>query len=47
MRSVGATTRIKGPLTLDQVYDFSFVKKAYEEIRSSKWDPMRYEYVKK
>ncbi|HSE91543.1 MAG TPA: ABC transporter substrate-binding protein [Candidatus Binatia bacterium] len=47
MRSVGATTRIKGPLTLDQVYDFSFVKKAYEEIRASKWDPMRYEYVRK
>ena len=34
-------------LTLDQVYDFSFVKKAYEVIRASKFDPMRYEYVKK
>ena len=47
MRGVGATSRIKGPVTLDQVYDFSFVKKAYEEIRASKWDPMRYDYVKK
>ena len=47
MRSVGATSRVKGPVTLDQVYDFSFVKKAYDEIRASKWDPMRYEYSKK
>jgi len=47
MRAVGAASRIKGPVTLDQVYDFSFVKKAYEEIRASKWDPMRYEYSKK
>jgi len=47
MRAVGATSRIKGPITLDQVYDFSFVKKIYDEIRASKWDPMRYEYSKK
>ena len=47
MRAVGATSRVKGPMTLDQVYDFSFVKKAYEEIRASKWDPMRYEYSKR
>jgi ABC-type nitrate/sulfonate/bicarbonate transport system substrate-binding protein len=47
MRAVGATSRIKGPLTLDQVYDFSFVKKAYDEIRAGKWDPMRYEYSKR
>ena len=47
MRAVGAASRIKGPVSLDQVYDFSFVKKAYEEIRASKWDPMRYEYVKR
>lgn len=47
MRAVGAISRIKGPVTLDQVYDFSFVKKAYDEIRASKWDPMRYEYTKK
>lgn len=47
MRAVGAVSRIKGPVTLDQVYDFSFVKKAYEEIRASNFDPMRYEYVKK
>jgi ABC-type nitrate/sulfonate/bicarbonate transport system substrate-binding protein len=47
MRAVGAVSRIKGPVTLDQVYDFSFVKKAYEEIRASGWDPMRYEYAKK
>jgi len=47
MRAVGAATRVKGPVSLDQVYDFSFVKKAYEDIRTSKWDPMRYEYAKK
>jgi ABC-type nitrate/sulfonate/bicarbonate transport system substrate-binding protein len=47
MRAVGAASRTKGPVTLDQVYDFSFVKKAYEEIRASKFDPMRYEYAKK
>jgi ABC-type nitrate/sulfonate/bicarbonate transport system substrate-binding protein len=47
MRAVGAISRIKGAVTLDQVYDFSFVKKAYEELRASRWDPMRYEYVKK
>ena len=47
MKSVGETSRAKGPVTLDQVYDFSFVKKAYEELRASKWDPMRYEFSKK
>lgn len=47
MRAVGAVTRVKGAVTLDQVYDFSFVKKAYDEIRASKWDPMRYEYTKR
>ena len=47
MRAVGAASRIKGPVTLDQVYDFSFVKKAYDEIRASQWEPMRYEYSKK
>jgi ABC-type nitrate/sulfonate/bicarbonate transport system substrate-binding protein len=47
MRAVGATSRIKGPVTLDQVYDFSFVKKAYDDIRASKFDPMRYEYSKR
>jgi hypothetical protein len=34
-------------VTLDQVYDFSFVKKAYDDIRASKFDPMRYDYSKK
>ena len=47
MRAVGAASRLRGPVSLDQVYDFSFVKKAYDEIRASKWDPMRYEYAKK
>jgi NitT/TauT family transport system substrate-binding protein len=47
MRAVGAVSRLKGPVSLDQVYDFSFVKKAYDEIRASKWDPMRYEYAKR
>ena len=47
MKMVGATGRIKEKLTLDQVYDFSFVKKAYEELRAGKWDPLRYEYAKR
>lgn len=47
LKMVGASSRIKDQLALDQVYDLSFVKKAYEEIRASKWDPMRYEYVKR
>jgi len=47
MRAVGATSKLKGAVTLDQVYDFSFVKKAYDELRASKWDPMRYEYTRK
>jgi ABC-type nitrate/sulfonate/bicarbonate transport system substrate-binding protein len=47
LKAVGASSRSKGPVTLDQVYDFSFVKRAYEELRASKWDPLRYEYIKK
>lgn len=47
MKMVGAGARFKEKLALDQVYDFSFVKKAYEEIQASKWDAMRYDYVKK
>jgi ABC-type nitrate/sulfonate/bicarbonate transport system substrate-binding protein len=47
MKIVGASNRSKEKLGIDQVYDFSFVKKAYEEIRAAKWDPMRYEYVKR
>lgn len=46
MKMVGAGSRIKEHLTIDQVYDFSFVKKAYGEIRAKKWDPLRYAYVK-
>ena len=34
-------------VTVDQVYDFSFVKRAYEELIAQKWDPMKYRYVKK
>ena len=47
MKAVNAPSRIKTPVSLDQVYDFTFVKKAYEELRASKWDPMRYDYTKK
>jgi ABC-type nitrate/sulfonate/bicarbonate transport system substrate-binding protein len=47
MKAVNAPSRIKTPVTLDQVYDFTFVKKAYEELRASKWEPMRYDYTKK
>ena len=47
MRLVGAASKLKGPVPLDQVYHFSFVKKAYDELVASKWDPNRYEYVKR
>jgi ABC-type nitrate/sulfonate/bicarbonate transport system substrate-binding protein len=47
MRMVGAQSKLKGTISLDQVYDFSFAKKAYDEIRASKWDPMRYDYSKR
>jgi NitT/TauT family transport system substrate-binding protein len=47
MRMVGAGQRLKSSISLDQVYDFSFAKKAYEELKAKKWDVMRYEYSKR
>lgn len=47
MQAMGAPIRLKGAIGLEQVYDFTFVKKAYEEIRANKFDPMRYEYTSK
>ncbi|MGE5307134.1 MAG: ABC transporter substrate-binding protein [Alphaproteobacteria bacterium] len=47
MRMVGGMQKLKGPISLDQVYDFSFAKRAYEEITAKKFDPMRYEYSKR
>lgn len=47
MRMVGGVQKLKGPISLDQVYDFSFAKRAYEEITAKKFDPMRYEYSKR
>ena len=47
MRMAGAIPKIKGELTPDQVYDFSFVKRAYDELVAQKWDPMKYRYVRK
>lgn len=47
MRMANAPSKTKGPVSLEQVYDFSFVKRAYEEIRASKWDASRYEYSRK
>jgi len=39
---------IKGKdVTIEQVYDFSFVKRAYDELVAQKWDAMKYRYVKK
>ena len=46
MRLSGALPKAK-EVTVDQVYDFSFVKRAYEELIAQKWDPMKYRYVKK
>jgi ABC-type nitrate/sulfonate/bicarbonate transport system substrate-binding protein len=47
MRMVGTAPTSKGPISLDQVYDFSFAKKAYDELKAKKFDPMRYEYSKR
>jgi ABC-type nitrate/sulfonate/bicarbonate transport system substrate-binding protein len=47
MRMANAPSKIKGPVALDQVYDFSFVKRAHEEIKASKWDASRYEYSRR
>ena len=47
MKMVGAAARFREKIALDQVYDFSFVKKAYDEIQASKWDPLRHEYAKR
>ncbi|MBI2987932.1 MAG: ABC transporter substrate-binding protein [Deltaproteobacteria bacterium] len=47
MRLAGAVLKIKGDITVSQVYDFSFVKRAYEELATQGWDPMKYRYIKK
>jgi ABC-type nitrate/sulfonate/bicarbonate transport system substrate-binding protein len=47
MRMVGGVQKLKGPISLDQVYDFSFAKRAYEELKAKKFDPLRYEYSKR
>jgi ABC-type nitrate/sulfonate/bicarbonate transport system substrate-binding protein len=47
MRAVGAAHKLKASVSLDQVYDFSFAKKAYDELKAKKWDPLRYEYSKR
>jgi ABC-type nitrate/sulfonate/bicarbonate transport system substrate-binding protein len=46
MRMAGAQPKGKD-VTVDQVYDFAFVKRAYEELVAQKWDPLKYRYVKK
>ena len=46
MKMSGALPKGKD-VTLDQVYDFSFAKRANDELTAQKWDPMRYRYVKK
>ena len=46
MKMSGAPAKTK-EVTLDQVYDFSFVKRAYDELTAQKWDAMKYRYVKK
>lgn len=47
MRMVGGVQKQKGPISLDEVYNFSFAKKAYEELKAAKFDPARYEYSKR
>jgi ABC-type nitrate/sulfonate/bicarbonate transport system substrate-binding protein len=46
MRMSGAQAKGKD-ITVDQVYDFSFVKRAHDELVAQKWDPLKYRYVKK
>ena len=46
MRMAGALPKTT-EVTLDQVYDFSFVKRAHDELVAQKWDAMKYRYVKK
>jgi ABC-type nitrate/sulfonate/bicarbonate transport system substrate-binding protein len=46
IRLAGAVPKVKD-LTPEQVYDFSFVKRAYDELTAQKWDAMKYRYVKK
>ena len=47
MRMVGGAQKVKGPISLDHVYDFSFAKKAYDDLKAKNFDPMRYEYSKR
>lgn len=42
----GAKVDIKGDANLKDVYDFSFVKKAFDEIRAGGWNPKQYKYSK-
>ncbi|MBI4529601.1 MAG: ABC transporter substrate-binding protein [Deltaproteobacteria bacterium] len=46
LQLTGAMPKSK-EITLDQVYDFSFAKRAYEEISAEGWDPRKYGYSKK
>jgi ABC-type nitrate/sulfonate/bicarbonate transport system substrate-binding protein len=46
LKMSGALSKAKD-VTLDQVYDFSFVKRAYDELVAQNWDAMKYRYVKK
>ena len=43
----GAKLETKGELGLKDVYDFSFVKKAYDELRAKHWNPKKYRYSRK
>jgi ABC-type nitrate/sulfonate/bicarbonate transport system substrate-binding protein len=46
MRTAGAQAKGKD-ITVDQAYDFSFVKRAHDELAAQKWDPLKYRYVKR
>jgi len=43
----GAPLKVKGPLTPEKVYDFSFVRRANKELKAEGWDPRKYRYIKK
>lgn len=47
LRLGGANLEAKGAVRLDQVYDFSLAKRAFEELRTEGWNPKKYHYVPK
>lgn len=47
LRLGGVNLEAKGSVNLDQVYDFSLAKRAFEELRTEAWNPKKYHYIAK